>query len=446
MKQLVPSLLPLCIAAILAANAQAQHDFKRGYIVTRNNDTIKGQIDYGPAQESAFVCNFKSDLTHQVHLYSANDLKGYSFILGKRYVAKSIILGSKPAFYFLECLASGDINLYYIKNAGVEYYYIEKPGNLYELRNDLVSHIDNGITYTWDSEKYKGVLAFVLKDAPGISKEIQHTQFNRTSLAELIATYHRSLSKAKEYRIYTAEDNRITKTKWILRFGIIAGIKYSMVKATTKLITQPYFTPLDPSKPLHPVMVNSNMPNIFNSEVFQIQAISFIPGIFFNLSNNSKNSLQLELLYNRNQFSAHGFTVITQRLSAPVMYKKEFRYYKRLKPFFNLGINVNCMFASRIDNLFITFSEPSLQGSQIVYTEKTFYSNETNRKQTENYFTFGITGGLGLGYDLTRRNKLELEFRMDRANESFFSYFNSHVTAESHFRHLNFILMTRISF
>jgi hypothetical protein len=213
MKKSISGLLTLFFTFFLFKTAGAQHDFRPGYIVTYGNDTTQGQIDYAPIKINSIMCNFRPDSTAPVKIYSAADLKSYSFFSGRRCVTKNIKIGDKPALYFLEYIVSGEINLYYLKNSGFEYYFIEQSGKMHELRTGYQTYIENGVTYSKASEKYKSTLLAVLKDAPGISEEIEHTHFDRQSLTALIVTYHQLINKPTSYKIYPASEDKFRRKK-----------------------------------------------------------------------------------------------------------------------------------------------------------------------------------------------------------------------------------------
>jgi hypothetical protein len=214
MKKSIPNLLTLFFTVFLFKAAGAQHDFRPGYIVTYGNDTTQGQIDYAPVKINSVMCNFRPDSTAPVQIYSAADIKEYSFISGKRCVTKNIQIGNKPALYFLECLVSGEVSLFYLKNSGVDHYFLEQTGNIVELKKGFQTYVENGVTYSRTSEKYKSLLLAVLKDAPAISKEIEHTYFDRKSLTALIVTYHQRINKPTGYVVYTTDENKPRRKKY----------------------------------------------------------------------------------------------------------------------------------------------------------------------------------------------------------------------------------------
>jgi hypothetical protein len=213
MKKSIPCLFILFYTLFPAMAAMAQHDFRPGYIVTYNNDTLHGQIDYAPMKINSIMCNFRPDSTSPVKIYSAKDIKGYAFISGKHCVAKNISINDKPVLYFLEYIVKGEVNLYYLKISRFEYYFLERAGIMYELSNDNIPYMEGRITYTKESEEYKRVLLSVFKDTPDIAGEIQHTYFTRKSLTDLMITYHELINKPKGYKIYEAENKNNRRKK-----------------------------------------------------------------------------------------------------------------------------------------------------------------------------------------------------------------------------------------
>jgi hypothetical protein len=208
------SIIFLVLTALLSfTTAKAQHDFRPGYIVTYANDTIKGEIDYAPMKINSIMCNFRRDPTKPVKVYSTVDLIGYTFINGKRCLSKNVEINDIWARHFLECLIIGDINLYYLKNKGHDYYFIEQSSKIYELKNEYIAYIHEGVTYSRESEEYKNILLAVLPDTLELSDKISRTYYNHKSLCELIIHYHELINKPTDYWMYTVPENKVKRKK-----------------------------------------------------------------------------------------------------------------------------------------------------------------------------------------------------------------------------------------
>jgi hypothetical protein len=429
------------------STANAQHDFQPGYVVTNNSDTIHGLIDYGVSRSNAVSCNFKSDSATAVKSYSPDELKAYAISERTYYVTKSIKTESGSMNYFVECLVKGVINLYYYNDMGIEHYLVEQSNTVYELKNDNVSFVEDGKTYFKKSNQYKGALTYLMKDAPTMSSEIQNTNFNKKSLINLIEKYHK-MSGKENYLVYKKQETKKNDAKWQFSFGISAGFNYSIIKTTSNNEARPYVFTLNTFPPqtifADPSAIESNIANLKNASTLSASSMTILPGITFNINKNNKNSLQLEFLYLKNKYATNGFTIKTDYLVLPVLYKRDFNHYKKLKPFVDLGPALRYEYTMQINNLYLDLAIPELQGNQVQYTEVIYYVNKENSDIKATSFGIGIMGGLGLAYDLKKKNRLEIEFRAERYNKKFTSNFDDHVFIESRFRFLNFGIMGRI--
>ncbi|HET6226640.1 MAG TPA: hypothetical protein VFF27_10195 [Bacteroidia bacterium] len=448
MKKLILSIIVCQLSVLL----HAQHDFRSGYVITTTNDTIKGLIDNNPDQENAVYCNFKNDpATSEIKTYTSHDLKEYAFTGGKHYYTKSIkfsnLLSPYAAPYFLERISTGVINLYYIKSLGFPYYFVEKINDpeLYELTNDKITFIENGKTYATNSNKYKGVFSMVMNDDPSITKNIENTGFNRADFIDLLEKYHTHLNKKSEFTVYDS-NNKKDKAKWKLRYGIAVGINYLYVKTNTYEAYDPYFLNDPFSIQIeYAKIVSSNMPSLTGNKN-TYQSINACPGLFVNLNNNSKNSIQFELSFINKRFGHNDFLFSTTSFIAPLIYKREFRYYKKLKPFFDIGFCLHYEHAV-VTRMKTVVDEPYMKNAnnEVVYDRYSFTVSPKNSTITGLTYHYGFLGGLGCSYPLTKRNTLEFELRLDYTETQFNSFFGS-ITVLSKYRYINTGLITRISF
>jgi hypothetical protein len=429
------------------STANAQHDFQPGYIVTNNNDTIHGFIDYGISQSNSVSCNFKLDSTKAVTSYSPNELKAYAFSGKGYYLTKNIKTESGLMNYFVECLVNGVISLYYYNYLGIEHYMVEQANELNELKNDEISFVEDGRTYFKKSNQYKGALTYLMKNVPAMSSEIQNTNFNAKSLISLVEKYHK-MSGMENDIIYKRQEKRTNDVKWKFNFGISGGVNYSSMKATSNneaiayVLTQNTFPPS--SVYVNPALMESNIANLMNAPILSASSMTILPGIILNISKNNKNSLQLEFLYIKNKYATNGFTINTNNLVFPVLYKREFYYYKKLKPFVDLGPSLRYDYNMQINNLYAEVAIPELKGNQLNYREVTYYVNKENSNIKTTGFRIGMIGGLGLAYDLKKKNRLELEFRAERFKRKITSNFDDHIFVTSTFRFWNFGIFGRV--
>ena len=104
------SLILLSIACI----AHAQSDFRPGYIVTNEFDTITGLVDYRSDLVNMKVCSFKKTEASVTENYYPGDIYGYWIDEGKYYVSKVITekaitdVQEKYHAVFMEYLVDGE--------------------------------------------------------------------------------------------------------------------------------------------------------------------------------------------------------------------------------------------------------------------------------------------------------------------------------------------------
>ena len=72
MKQILTAALLL-----LAMTVSAQKNPMRGYVVTLQNDTLRGTVDYLSGTKNAWTCLFRRDGETEFKTYTPQDIKGY---------------------------------------------------------------------------------------------------------------------------------------------------------------------------------------------------------------------------------------------------------------------------------------------------------------------------------------------------------------------------------
>lgn len=184
----------------LSISIHAQTDFRKGYVVTINNDTLFGEVDYRKDLLMGKVCRFRLNEKSPDLRYSPLDIIEYRFIDSKYYVSKDI--DGKKAF--LEFLLKGQVNLYYLNDEKGEHYYLEKEGvPLTEIPYEEGIRYKDNNRYFYTSTKHIGILNYFMQETPELRESIekmgkpQHD--NMISLAE---NYHNIVCKDQSCVIY----------------------------------------------------------------------------------------------------------------------------------------------------------------------------------------------------------------------------------------------------
>lgn len=171
----------------------SQTNFKPGYIITSNNDTVKGEIDYRGDELMAETCRFRLHETAEEIKYSPNDIVAYRFNDNKYFIAKE--LNGKKVF--LEFLIKGKINMYYVRDKNGDHYFIEKAGTaIVEIPYETgIKYIDEA-PYFYTSTKHIGLLNYYMQDAPELLPRIaQFGKPEHDNLIKLAKDYHTLMCK-----------------------------------------------------------------------------------------------------------------------------------------------------------------------------------------------------------------------------------------------------------
>ena len=194
--------LPLFIL-FYSLEVKCQTDLRPGFIITNNNDTIHGLVDYRGDLRNSRKCDFQTSKGASIQEFLPGDIKGYRFNEGKFYVSKTIPSNEKRTEIFLEFLVDGIANLYYSGDGSNAHYYIEKEdGRIYELTNEKKSIRVEGKEYIGESKRYIGLLTFAFADCQRVFPLINRAKLNDKSLIEITKKYHDYVCNGEKCVIY----------------------------------------------------------------------------------------------------------------------------------------------------------------------------------------------------------------------------------------------------
>jgi len=182
---------------------KCQTNFRRGFVITNENDTLHGLIDYRRDARNSKKCDFKDGQRSVIMEYMPSSIKGYRFDDGKFYISKSVKLKGKDVQLFLEFLVNGIADLYYYTDGANQYYFIEKAdGQLLELNIIQKSIKIDGEEYTQRTMKYIGLLKYAFADCQQIFPLINKVVLEDKSLIEITKRYHDYVCDGEKCVIY----------------------------------------------------------------------------------------------------------------------------------------------------------------------------------------------------------------------------------------------------
>lgn len=194
MKIINSRFLGLGVFLLLAPLLCAQSNYRPGFIITLQKDTVYGEIDFRTDEMNAGRCVFQSKVDAKVETYYPFDIQGYRFTDdGRFYVSKSIELqynGPSKAV-FLECLLQGMKSLYYYEAEGrVPIYFVENGDVLIKVDAPILAEAVTDFQFKDDKDRYMPILHYAFSDCPRLSSRIDRTRFNRKALIGLAKEYH----------------------------------------------------------------------------------------------------------------------------------------------------------------------------------------------------------------------------------------------------------------
>jgi hypothetical protein len=203
--RLLQKSIPVFLLLFSISETAGQTDFQPGYIITIENDTIIGLIDYRGDIRNSKKCSFKPDENSQSIEYNPFEIKGFRFVNGKFYLSRSVLIENSQDSIFAEYLVNGITDLFYYRNLDQDHYLLEKnDGEIFELTNEKIYGYDDdrNTRYIRNSNKYIGLLKVAFSDCVELYPEVDKTELNHKSLIDVTKNYHDYVCKDQECIIY----------------------------------------------------------------------------------------------------------------------------------------------------------------------------------------------------------------------------------------------------
>ena len=128
----------LALLTMLPSMLYAQLNPKQGYVITNQNDTIYGTIDYLSDTKCANECHFLANGETDYKVYLPGEISAYRFADdGVFYVTKTFEVEGNTETFFAEYLLQGGVSLFHHKRAGIEYYFFtDEEGKVASVKNN----------------------------------------------------------------------------------------------------------------------------------------------------------------------------------------------------------------------------------------------------------------------------------------------------------------------
>ncbi|MFZ6013419.1 MAG: hypothetical protein ACOYXT_23960 [Bacteroidota bacterium] len=162
----------LSVMVFMALILRSQ-DFRPGFVITANGDSLIGFVANRSARKNSEACLFKLTKTSEPGKYLPGQISGFG-ISGYKYFESKIIptKGKKPMF--VEVLVKGRLSLYNDRHV----FYAEKDSIIYLLERPKRGKVN---------PRYIGVLAFLMGDC---KQDIEKISYNVEDIANVVANYN----------------------------------------------------------------------------------------------------------------------------------------------------------------------------------------------------------------------------------------------------------------
>ncbi|MBO4802263.1 MAG: hypothetical protein J5545_10425 [Bacteroidaceae bacterium] len=121
MKQIIITFLML----LTVVGAAAQRNPVEGYIITNQNDTVHGTIDYQSTSELCRICLFMAPGDSTFKALLPTDIRGFRLLSdGVYYVSRTMTIQDKQQEVFAEFLIQGGVSLLHYTSAKKDDYYL----------------------------------------------------------------------------------------------------------------------------------------------------------------------------------------------------------------------------------------------------------------------------------------------------------------------------------
>jgi len=186
----------------------SQYEYRPGYILKKDGQTEEGLINFHGKEFNARKCEFKKDINADPVVYLPGSITAYRLLDSKYFVSKKVRIENVDTIVFLECLISGKATIYFTAGKTQDHYYLEKDGDMVELKNEKTDVEKDGSNYQHSTNQYKGILRYYFRDCPQMFAELNYADFSSKSLIKLSKDYHEYVCKDEKCIVYEKKESK----------------------------------------------------------------------------------------------------------------------------------------------------------------------------------------------------------------------------------------------
>lgn len=189
----------LILSLIVSLGVMGQDNFKKGYVITLENDTLFGKINDAGGFKNSRLCTFKPSKKHKVTEYLPGEIKGYRMYNDKYYASKPVGDKEGTKYKFVEVIIEGPVSLFHDRKSTEKAFYIQKKDSdlvrlVYEVGQLRYKPEDGASviyspTYTVHNRLYQDNLYNFFSDSKKIQDRVPATDYDAKSLSTITKDY-----------------------------------------------------------------------------------------------------------------------------------------------------------------------------------------------------------------------------------------------------------------
>lgn len=201
-----------------------QSNFKSGYIITNETDTVEGLIDFKSDKANTQACRFKVDAHSDLQVFYPGEIAGYRLNeAGKYYVSREITVAGETKKAFVEFLLKGVVDLYFCPFGKNEFYFFDNGVDGLVGISKMDDEVE-GLVKISDTS-FQLEVYNILGRRPEMIETINNTKFTRSSLIKTVHEYHKQTCQPGEECIKFENDYKQSYFK--LEFIVYAGMRFN---------------------------------------------------------------------------------------------------------------------------------------------------------------------------------------------------------------------------
>ncbi len=224
-------LLMAVVSSAMAQQAAEPRNPVRGYVITNDNDTLWGTIDYLTGKENAEACHFQKDGETTYRIYRPGEIQGYRLHEGGvYYVTRTLPIDSVETLTFAEFILQGGISLYRYEDDDRRFYYmVDSKGKIAVMRavlkQDEIFQYGQDLALKRRRDNLKDAMEMV-SDSYEAALDIWRKETTASNLKTILRRYNEKFCKEAgdcvEFQ-YNGDKAKLYTAKLILETGFCKG-------------------------------------------------------------------------------------------------------------------------------------------------------------------------------------------------------------------------------